>query len=133
MKYTLILFFLTIYCLNAQSSKDTIRVYKLGEIVAEDTKGSKKIQPTKIKEIKYHEIKEQDAVNMQDLNAIIPGGFIQTNSRGESLLYLRGAGERSIALFFHGMYFNIPWDNRVDLSLIPTDIIGNLRISSGAN
>lgn len=133
MKYTLILFFLTIYCLNAQSSKDTIRVYKLGEIVAEDTKGSKKIQPTKIKEIKYHEIKEQDAVNMQDLNAIIPGGFIQTNSRGESLLYLRGAGERSIALFFDGMYFNIPWDNRVDLSLIPTDIIGNLRISSGAN
>ncbi|MER3328237.1 MAG: Plug domain-containing protein, partial [Candidatus Kapaibacterium sp.] len=109
----------------AQSSKDTIRVYRLGEIVTEGAKGSQKIQPTKIKEIKYHEIKEQDAVNMQDLNAIIPGGFIQTNSRGESLLYLRGAGERSIALFFDGMYFNIPWDNRVDLSMIPTDIIGN--------
>jgi len=117
----------------AQSAKDTIRVYRLGEIVAEGAKGSQKIQPTKIKEIKYHEIKEQDAVNMQDLNAIIPGGFIQTNSRGESLLYLRGAGERSIALFFDGMYFNIPWDNRVDLSMIPTDIIGNLKISSGAN
>ncbi len=118
---------------SAQSTKDTIRVYRLGEIVAEGAKGSQKIQPTKIKEIKYHEIKEQDAVNMEDLNAIIPGGFIQTNSRGESLLYLRGAGERSIALFFDGMYFNVPWDNRVDLSMIPTDIIGNLKISSGAN
>lgn len=133
MKTAFILFLLSFYCVTAQSPKDTIRVYRLGEIVTEGSKGSQKIQPTKIKEIKYHEIKEQDAVNMQDLNAIIPGGFIQTNSRGESLLYLRGAGERSIALFFDGMYFNIPWDNRVDLSMIPTDIIGNLKISSGAN
>lgn len=133
MKTVLLLFLLSFYCGNAQLTEDTIRVYRLGEIVTEGTRGSQKIQPTKIKEIKYHEIKEQDAVNMQDLNAIIPGGFIQTNSRGESLLYLRGAGERSIALFFDGMYFNVPWDNRVDLSMIPTDIIGNLKISSGAN
>lgn len=116
-----------------ENNKDTIRVYRLGEIVTEGTRGTQKIQPTKIKEVKYHEIREQDAVNMEDLNAIIPGGFIQTNSRGESLLYLRGAGERSIALFFDGMYFNVPWDNRVDLSMIPTDIIGNLKISTGAN
>ncbi|MFA7326849.1 MAG: TonB-dependent receptor [Candidatus Kapaibacterium sp.] len=129
----LVLLYFTFSVAQSETNKDTIRVYRLGEIVTEGTKGSQKIQPTKIKEVKYHEIKEQDAVNMQDLNAIIPGGFIQTNSRGESLLYLRGAGERSIALFFDGMYFNIPWDNRVDLSMIPTDIIGNLKISSGAN
>lgn len=132
MKKAIILLFIFSSFASAQSPKDTVRVYRLGEIVSEGSKGVK-IQPTKIKEIKYHEIKEQDAVNMQDLNAIIPGGFIQTNSRGESLLYLRGAGERSIALFFDGMYFNIPWDNRVDLSMIPTDLIGNLKISSGAN
>lgn len=117
----------------AETENDTIRVYKLGEIVSEGTKGGPKLQPTKIKEIKYYELKRQDAVNFEDLNAIIPGGFIQTNSRGESLLYLRGAAERSIALFFDGMYFNVPWDNRVDLSMIPTDIIGNLKISTGAN
>ncbi len=135
MKKALVLFLLLFAFSVAvsQTDKDTIRVYKLGEIVTEGARGSQKIQPTKIKEVKYHEIKEQDAVNMEDLNAIIPGGFIQTNSRGESLLYLRGAGERSIALFFDGMYFNIPWDNRVDLSMIPTDIIGNLKISTGAN
>lgn len=132
MKKAIFLFFITCSVIVSQTPKDTIRVYRLGEIVSEGSNGVK-IQPTKIKEIKYHEIKEQDAVNMQDMNAIIPGGFIQTNSRGESLLYLRGAGERSIALFFDGMYFNIPWDNRVDLSMIPTDIIGNLKISSGAN
>lgn len=118
---------------EAGDDNDTIRVYRLGEIVTEGNRGTHKIQPTKIKEIKYHEIKEQDAINMEDLGAIIPGGFIQTNSRGESLLFLRGAGERSIALFFDGMYFNVPWDNRVDLSMIPTDIIGNLKISTGGN
>jgi len=125
------IFLLFIFCsfASAQSPKDTIRVYRLGEIVSEGSSGVK-IQPTKIKEIKYHEIKEQDAVNFEDLNAIIPGGFIQTNSRGESLIFLRGAGERSIALFFDGVYFNVPWDNRLDLSMIPTDIIGNLKISS---
>jgi len=128
------IFLLFIFCsfASAQSPKDTIRVYRLGEIVSEGSSGVK-IQPTKIKEIKYHEIKEQDAVNFEDLNAIIPGGFIQTNSRGESLIFLRGAGERSIALFFDGVYFNVPWDNRLDLSMIPTDIIGNLKISTGAN
>lgn len=126
--------FLLLYSISAaQPIKDTIRVYKLGEIVAETDQKGLEIQPTKIKEIKYHEIKEKDAISFEELSALIPSGFVQINSRGESIIYLRGAGERSIALYFDGVYFNIPWDNRLDLSMIPTDIIGDLKISTGAN
>jgi iron complex outermembrane receptor protein len=130
----IIIAFLLLYSISsAQPIKDTIRVYKLGEIVSETNKQGVNVQPTKIKEIKYHEIKEKDAISFEELSALIPSGFVQINSRGESIIYLRGAGERSIALFFDGVYFNIPWDNRLDLSMIPTDIIGDLKISTGAN
>lgn len=132
MKKIIFLFLFAIVVTSAQTPRDTIRTYRLGEIVTESDKGVS-ITPTKIKEIKYHEIKEQDAVNFEELNAVIPAGFLQTNSRGESLIFLRGAGERSISIFFDGIYFNVPWDNRLDLSMIPTDIIGNLKISTGAN
>jgi len=132
MKKLIFLFLFAIVVTSAQTPRDTIRTYRLGEIVTESDKGVS-ITPTKIKEIKYHEIKEQDAVNFEELNAVIPAGFLQTNSRGESLIFLRGAGERSISIFFDGIYFNVPWDNRLDLSMIPTDIIGNLKISTGAN
>ena len=132
MKRILLLLLLSSVVALAQTPRDTIRTYRLGEIVTESNKGVS-ITPTKIKEIKYHEIKEQDAVNFDELNAVIPAGFLQTNSRGESLIFLRGAGERSISIFFDGIYFNVPWDNRLDLSMIPTDIIGNIKISTGAN
>ena len=56
---------------------------------------------------------------------------LQTNSRGESLIYLRGAGERQVSLFFDGALLNIPWDNRIDLSLIPSEVVGEISIAKG--
>ena len=129
----LIVFVIASVVVVAQQKGDTIRTYRLGEIVSEGDRGGVQIQPTKIKEVKYHQIKELDAVNFDELNPLLPSGFVQTNSRGEAIIYLRGASERSIALFFDGIYYNVPWDNRLDLSMIPTDIIGNLKISTGGN
>ena len=133
MRIVLILFFISTFYTFAQPKEDTIRVYRLGEIVTEGTSTKTSIQPTKIKEIEYYEIQEQDALSFEEINSVLPGGFIQTNSRGESLIYLRGASERSISLFFDGVYFNVPWDNRLNLTMIPTDIIGNIKITNGGN
>jgi len=111
---------------------DSLKTYRLGEIITTADK-NKNIEESTIKEINYYKIQSSDAVSLSDLKLYIPSGLIQTNSRGETMLFLRGAGERQLGLFFDGVEMNIPWDNRMDLSLIPTDIIGNISINYGAN
>ncbi len=61
----------------------------------------------------------------------IAGLHLQTNSRGETLAYLRGAGERQMAVFFDGALLNVPWDNRVDLGLVPSDVVGEIIVAKG--
>ncbi len=56
---------------------------------------------------------------------------MQTNSRGETLVFLRNAGERQVAVFFDGALLNVPWDNRVDLGLIPAAAIARLSVVRG--
>lgn len=117
----------------ATEMADSIKTYRLGEVIVTDKKFKKMISPSIINEISYTGIQNSDAISFEELAMYIPSGFIKTNSRGESLLYLRGAGERQLALFYDGALLNIPWDNRMDLSMVPTDIIGKVSISKGAS
>lgn len=119
---------------NAPESRDSIREYKLGEVVVTDSRSTlPTIQPSTTNEIPYRQIRTADATSVAQLEQYIPAAHIQTNSRGETLLYLRGAGERQTALFLDGALINIPWDNRVDLSLIPADLLGKMTVSKGAH
>ncbi|MGF1455854.1 MAG: TonB-dependent receptor [Alphaproteobacteria bacterium] len=75
-----------------------------------------------------------DATRAGDLSGVLrfaPSAAIQTNSRGETLVYLRGAGERQTALFFAGAPINIPWDNRFNLDLFPAGALSDIHITSG--
>ena len=127
----LIILILLIICksgiINAQE-QDSIKTYKLDEVTV---KSGIILEPKTVTEIDYAKIKKADASNLIELGRVIPSIKSQTNSRGESLFYLRGSGERQIALFFEGVPLNIPWDNRIDLSLIPTDAIGEITITRG--
>lgn len=71
------------------------------------------------------------ARSLDQLLAFAPGAAVQTNSRGETLVYLRGAGERQTAVFFAGAPLNIPWDNRLSLDLVPTGAASDIHITSG--
>ncbi|MEM8798968.1 MAG: TonB-dependent receptor [Pseudomonadota bacterium] len=57
---------------------------------------------------------------------------IQTNSRGETLAFVRNSGERQLAVFFDGAALNVPWDNRLDLSLFPVDGLNGVALTAGA-
>lgn len=116
----------------AEDTDDSLKTYRLGEIISTANKNSKMINLSKIDELQFRDISKSNALSVSDLKIIIPSANFVTNSRGESLLYIRNAGERQTGIYFEGAQFNIPWDNRVDLSLIPTDIIGNLKIIKGA-
>lgn len=107
---------------------DSVKHYYLKEITV---KGGLILEAKTVTEINIKEIEKSDAGTISELAKYIPSVKLQTNSRGESLFYLRGSGERQIALFFDGVPMNIPWDNRIDLSLIPTGAIGDLNVTKG--
>jgi len=69
--------------------------------------------------------------SLSDALRRLPSAHLPTNSRGETLLYLRGAGERQVAVFLDGALLNIPWDNRADLSQLPASIIGRAVTATG--
>lgn len=71
--------------------------------------------------------------NAGDLDPLLPAAAINVNSRGESLLMIRGAPERHVTVTLDGIPLTVPWDERADLSLIPLDGIATLRASRGAS
>ncbi|MBN1638226.1 MAG: TonB-dependent receptor [Ignavibacteriales bacterium] len=108
-------------------AQDTLK-YTLDEITI---KSGLVLEPKQIIKINAKNIETSDATSIDELSKYIPSVKTQTNSRGETLYYIRGAGERQISLFFDGAPINIPWDNRIDLSLIPTEAIGEMSVTKG--
>ena len=68
---------------------------------------------------------------LPELLALAPSANVRTNSRGEALVSFRGAGERQFAAFYNGVPLNVPWDNRIDLRLVPLVGVGRTSITSG--
>ncbi len=81
--------------------------------------------------IPLDEIAQTGGSAVADILRLVPAAHIQTNSRGETLVFLRNAGERQVAVFFDGALLNIPWDNRIDLSLVPASVIGGMTVAKG--
>lgn len=127
MKKGLIFFFLSSLSLFAQI-KDSIKTYRLEDVTI---KGILTLEPESFIKIEPKELKKADARSAFDMGKKIPSIKAQTNSRGESLFFFRGSGERQMTLFLDGVPLNIPWDNRIDLSLLPSGIIEEITILKG--
>lgn len=108
--------------------KDSVRFYNLEEITVKSGIVS---EAKSISKINITLLDKADAVALSEIGKFIPSLKVQTNSRGETLFFLRGSGERQIALLFDGAPLNIPWDNRIDLSLIPTDAVNEINVTRG--
>jgi len=111
---------------------DSLAYYELGEIVVgPDSVASTARNTATIQRVGLAAITQSDALSIDRVLRNVPGAHLQTNSRGETLVYLRGAGERQVAVFFDGALLNIPWDNRIDLSLVPAEVIGEITVVKG--
>ena len=108
--------------------KDSIKTYRLEDVTVQ---GVLVLEPESFIKIEPKELKKADAGRIIDLGRKIPSIKVQTNSRGESLFFFRGSGERQMTLFLDGVPLNIPWDNRIDLSLIPAGIVEGITILKG--
>ena len=113
-------------------SGDTLKHYELGEIVVgAGHSASARPAVSTVQRVPLAAIAQMDAASIDGVLASLPAAHVQTNSRGESHVYLRNAGERQVAIFFDGALLNVPWDNRADLSLIPSDVVGEITVAKG--
>lgn len=84
-----------------------------------------------VQRIEPAEVAQTDADVAAGLARLIPAAHVPTNSRGETLVYLRNGGERQTAFFLDGALLNVPWDNRFDLGLLPASVIGGATVAKG--
>ncbi len=111
--------------------RDSLPVHELSEIVVHGVHLVPAPLPYTMVEIEPRAVAQMDAMAVANVARLVPAARIQTNSRGETLIYLRNAGERQVAAFLDGALLNIPWDNRVDLSLVPASMIGGVSVVQG--
>ncbi len=127
----LLLLFLSVGLTWAQT-RDTLAHHRLGEIVVvPDSIATFLHRTATIQRVGLAAIAKSDAASIDRVLRHVPGAHLQTNSRGETLVYLRGAGERQVAVFFDGALLNVPWDNRIDLSLVPAEVVGEITVVKG--
>lgn len=113
----------------AGQQTDSLRHYDLDEIVVRS--GADAPPSATIQRIPISKITRENAETVDNIVRLVPGAHIQTNSRGETLVYLRNAGERQVAIFLAGALLNVPWDNRVDLAALPGIAIGSIEVAKG--
>jgi iron complex outermembrane receptor protein len=136
LKAVLFIIILNFFLINAAFSsesegEDSLKTYRLGEITTTALRDVKQVNPSMKAEIEYYELRKQDANSAAEFARVIPAAQVQTNSRGETLLFIRGAQERQLGLYFDGVLLNVPWDNRMDLSMLPADITGKITVEQG--
>lgn len=117
--------------INEDADPDSLLSYELGEIVVEGGDRQRTPSTATMHRIALADLARVNAASIDRVLLLIPAAHVQTNSRGETLVYVRNAGERQVAVFFDGALLNVPWDNRVDLSLIPAPVIGSINVAKG--
>jgi iron complex outermembrane receptor protein len=116
---------------TALPKRDTLRVHELDEVVIQGSSSAPAVAPYTVLEVPPATLAQLDAFAVTDIARVVPAAHVQTNSRGEGLVYLRNAGERQVATFLDGALLNVPWDNRVDLSFVPVAMIEGLSVVQG--
>lgn len=74
-----------------------------------------------------------DVVAASDLASLLPSTKLTVNSRGEALFMVRGSNERHVRVELDGIPLAVPWDERVDLSMLPLLAIGQVQARRGVN
>ena len=69
---------------------------------------------------------------MGEAVAIAPGVNLSTNSRNESMVYVRGFDPRQVPVFLDGIPQYAPCDGYIDFGRFTTFDLGEIRVGRGA-
>ncbi len=76
-------------------------------------------------------VEGRDGGSIADLAPLLPSTHLSVNSRGEALFMVRGASERHLRIRLDGIPLTLPWDERVDLSVLPLLAIEGVTAQRG--
>lgn len=108
-------------------TSEAVTVYQLEEITVTAPRTERRaLQPATI--ISKDHARAQSALNVADLVYHSPSVGVRVNSRGETVLRIRGSEERQTAIFLDGAPLVVPWDGRVDLSLLPSHAVASTEL-----
>ncbi len=104
---------------------DTTRA--LGEVVV----GGVEARGAGVERVPVAGVLTRDPVAVADVVHLVPSATAPTHSRGETLVYGRGAGARQTAVLLDGAPLTVPWDRRLDLGLVPAGVVGAVDVVRG--
>lgn len=84
-----------------------------------------------IKKIKRRQMEQQDARSVSDVLESEPAVHVTTGSRGERIFTLRGFDQKQVVVLLDGSPAYIPYDGRVDLNMIPAELIEHVTLIKG--
>jgi len=101
----------------------------LGEIVTEENI----IEETSLKsdKINSNKIKKKGSKNLKEAIEQVPSIHFNVGSRGEANFNLRGFTSREVPLLINGVPVYMPYNGTIDLFKINTEMIEEIKISSG--
>ncbi len=100
------------------------------EIVITAAPSEDRVSPTS-RVLSFEDLSEIQPVATADVFRSITGVSLRTNSRGDSVVRIRGAEERQTLIFLDGAPLATPWDGRADLALLPAGLINSVEITRG--
>lgn len=117
---------------TARQQEDSLRTYDLEEIIvgAAPTDG-RSLQVSDAYRVALSDLRMRTAMSVDGLIRLLPSASVQTNSRGETIVSVRGAPERQVAILLDGVPLAVPWDGRMDLSMLPAGMAGGLSVVRG--
>tara|TARA_R110002096_G_scaffold209791_4_gene396977 strand:- start:4791 stop:6788 length:1998 start_codon:yes stop_codon:yes gene_type:complete len=81
--------------------------------------------------LEFETLQEYQPVAAADIFRNFTGISLRTNSRGESVIRIRGAEERQTLIFLDGAPLATPWDGRADLAMLPAALIDRIELTRG--
>ncbi len=77
------------------------------------------------------DLRERQPVAVADVFRNVSGISMRTNSRGDSVVRIRGAEERQTLVYLDGAPLATPWDGRTDLALLPAGLVDRIEVTRG--
>ncbi|MBU2571683.1 MAG: TonB-dependent receptor [Gammaproteobacteria bacterium] len=107
-------------------------VYHLGEIVVRGEDPGVEAIAT-VYELNALDIERKAARTLDEAIELLPGVNIRTGADGTPRIDVRGFRTRQVKLLINGVPFNSTFDGQFDPTMIPTESIAKIKLTSGAS
>ncbi|MBU1107743.1 MAG: TonB-dependent receptor [Candidatus Riflebacteria bacterium] len=133
-RYVFILLSLTLLlpCISSAADTSYAGVFKLDEIVIEDTRPELE-SSSRVRVITDEELDQRGVRTLDEALELLPGINVRVGNGGAPRLDIRGYRARHVALLLDGIPLNSTYDGQMDPRLIPVEIIKKIKVSYGTS